>query len=218
MENLKKAAVKLFEDDLKKSLSRIEIEDGLNQMMQNYNKKYKKNAKQKFIKFITQYHQKIRDNNLKLIEEVNNSKDFGGEFIITVEWRASRMWRSNPKSFTNYGFESRSIGGCGYDKLSTATAEALNSHLPFLKLLYTEKDKKIKNFLEENKDKDAKNGFNREVLGYGSGYNILPHFEGGVGVSCHMSILKNLGIEMRQITDAKNTDVFLIKRMEAQHE
>lgn len=212
MQNLKEATIKLYEDDLRNVLSRIESEEKLFTLMQNYNKTYKKNPKENFIKFLTKYHQKIRDNNLKLIEDAQNAPDFGGQFIITVEWVKSRMWRSNPKSFTNFGFESGSISGCGYDKLSTAAAQALNSHLPFLKLLYLKKDKEIKEYLEKNKDSDSKNGFNRYVLGYGSGYNILPHFEGGVGVSCHQEILKRLGLVMEHITDTKNTDVFLIKR------
>ena len=59
---------------------------------------------------------------------------------------------------------------------------------------------------------DFKNGINRAKLGYGSGYGILPHFEGGVGVSSHERILNNIGLTLDHISDTKSTDVYIIRK------
>lgn len=207
MENLKREINKEYDKTLMESLARIETEEGLKGSMERENKKYVGKIKYKFAAWLKLQNEKRRNAELKKIEEVENVKDFGGELVITVEWKNSRMWRSNPTAWTNYGFKGSSIGGCGYDKQSTATAEALNSHLPLLKLLYQKKDREISAFKG-----DKKNGYNREILGYGSGYGILPQFEGGVGVDCHKRILEGVGVEMRTVTNTNNTDVFLIKR------
>ena len=98
---------------------------------------------------------------------------------VSVEWKKSRMWGNNPQAeatvcYTDHScntFKSSSIGGCGYDKESTAIAEALNQSNSFLKSLYTVKEK--------NADKN-----NRDLFGYGSGYGILPHLEGGESLRC----------------------------------
>lgn len=139
------------------------------------------------------------------VEFISNAKPLPNDLIITIEWKRSQMWGYNPNAFDNYGNESGSIGGCGYDKLSTATSRILNQHTIFLKLMLDKKEDFLKNnVLVDN------NATHREILGYGSGYGIIPKFEGGVGVSCHEIILKNLGFRMRHITSTKQTDVFLI--------
>ena len=215
MKNLIKLVTQEHEQNLKGNLEQIKSEKGLNDLMSCYGKKYKKNAAEHFIKFLAARNLKSLNENLALIESVKTAPDFGGEFVITIEWTDSRMWRSNPRAYTNYGFKGDSIGGCGYDKKSTASAQALNSHLPILKLLFEKKNKEIMSFKakdSEGNKLDWKNGYNRLVLGYGLGYGLLPHFEGGVGVECHITILTRLGLDMQQITNTKNTDVFLIKK------
>jgi hypothetical protein len=84
------------------------------------------------------------------------------------------------KASDNYGHETRYTGGYGYDKHSTALAEILNMHLPILRRLYLAKAKAV-------------NKANRDALGYGSGYGMIPSFEGGVGSGCHVEILRRLG-------------------------
>ena len=42
---------------------------------------------------------------------------------------------------------------------------------------------------------------NHKVLGYGSGYGILPYFEHGVGVSSFYTIFDNLGLKLTEVTD-----------------
>jgi len=94
---------------------------------------------------------------------------------------------------------SGSIGGCGYDKLSTAVAECLNQVNAVLRPLYLMKDKHT-------------GKKNHEYLGYGSGYGILPNFEGGVGVSCYPRIFENVGYEFKTIASGKTFDVFTITK------
>jgi len=194
--------------------SNKEIEIRLQERIRNYrdpkylmDRQVKLNTRLKdpvesLIKKIIKQAEAEKESKKNKILEIENTPDFSGEFIVTVEWKRSRMWGSNPKSYTNYGFKSSSIGGCGYDKLSTAVAQALNSNKSLLKLLY---EKKNDNLHEKNGD----------LLGYGSGYGLLPNFEDGVGTGSHERILKNMGLEMRSITSTNNTDVFLIRKKQA---
>ena len=104
---------------------------------------------------------------------------------VHVDWVNSRTWGSNPHAelWTTDGYYTGRASGCGYDKLSAATAEAFNQSKGLLKYLYNKWEKALR------KEKTATL---RSVLGYGSGYS-RPYFEGGVGYSCHHSILQGLG-------------------------
>ena len=208
MENLKNELINEYKRDLHRQLKQIKTEEGLKNLMSFYGRVYKNNSKEKLIKYLTKQNEKRLNAYLNQIEVISKAEDFKEDFVITIEWKKSRMWGSNPKAYTNEGFTSESIGGCGYCKLSTATAYALNSNLSILKLLYEKKNRDIKNF----KGKDKKNSYNREVLGYGSGYNVLPSFEGGVGVRSHEIICEGVGLVMEQISDTNSTDVYLIKK------
>ena len=90
--------------------------------------------------------------------------------------------------------EGKYTGGWGYDKLSSALAEVLNQYQPLTKLMYNYIDDKMweEGTLTIN---------NHKVLGYGSGYRILPYFESGVGVSAFYRIFDNLGLKLTQVTD-----------------
>ena len=90
--------------------------------------------------------------------------------------------------------EGKYTGGWGYDKLSTALAEVLNQYHPLMKLMYKYIDDKM---FEEG----SLTINNHKVLGYGSGYGILPYFESGVGVSSFYKIFDNLGLKLTQVTD-----------------
>ena len=85
-------------------------------------------------------------------------------------------------------------GGWGYDKLSTAIAEVLNQYQPLMKLMYDYIDDKM---FEEG----SLTINNHKVLGYGSGYGILPYFESGVGVSSFYKIFDNLGLKLTEVAD-----------------
>ncbi len=132
-------------------------------------------------------------NTVNIIDSIN----------ISVEWKKSRMWGANPTAYVRVNFkggecknfESGSIGGCGYDKESTAISEALNYCNELLKLMYTKKDKKTK----------LNNG---DIFGYGSGYGLLPYFNGGVGVSCYYQIFESLGFKFEKVSSGKTFDVY----------
>ena len=90
--------------------------------------------------------------------------------------------------------EGKYTGGWGYDKLSTAIAEVLNQYQPLMKLMYKYIDNKMW-------DEGSLTIDNHKVLGYGSGYGILPYFESGVGISSFYKIFDNLGLKLTQVTD-----------------
>ena len=90
--------------------------------------------------------------------------------------------------------EGKYTGGWGYDKLSTAISEVLNQYHPLMRLMYNYIDDKM---FEEG----SLTINNHKVLGYGSGYGILPYFESGVGVSGFYTIFDNLGLKLTEVTD-----------------
>lgn len=206
MRNLQKEAIKQINQKYQKWFKEIETEEGLKKVLNWHDKQYKGNEKQKIINFLQKRQVQETEKIKQKIETIKNAKEFGGRFVITVEWKKSYMWDKNPRATTNYGHDSGSIGGCGYCKLSTATAKVLNQDLRILKLLYAKKNAEMNKYKE--KDKDA----NRQILGYGSGYGILPYFEGGVGIKSHKKILETVGLKMECITSTANTDVYMIER------
>lgn len=154
-------------------------------------------------------HTRRLDEQLRSIEAVKSNTKTIESITISVEWKKSSMWGSNPTAtatvnFTDHTrahYSSRSVGGCGYDKESTAISEALNLCGPLLKEMYTIK----------NKPCNVRKG-NSSVFGYGSGYGITPNFEGGVGVSCYYDIFKKLKMNFKGITSGKAFDVYQVTR------
>ena len=150
------------------------------------------------------------ENKVNFIKSISNA----GVLIdikITIEWKKSKMWGSNPTANCWYSYTNNEgnfcsgyvtsgiVGGCGYDKQSEAVARCLNQINEVLKPLYNAKDKAI--------DRS-----NHEVLGYGSGYGICPSIEGGVGVSCYPSIFNKIGYNFQTIASGKNFDVYTITK------
>lgn len=221
---LRKLVIEQIEQDHKESLKELETEEGLNKSLSRNGKSYIKNPKQKLIKLLENRIEKKLKEIIDKIEGIENAEDFKNDLIITLEWKKSYMWGSNPRAYTNYGFAGESIGGYGYCKTSTATAQALNSDLRILKLLYKKKEKEIKKYLSKGSPKidsphdntkfkpNLKGDFNRHFLGYGCGYNILPKFEGGVGVSSHERIIEGLGLNWKNVTSTDQTDVYMISK------
>ena len=123
---------------------------------------------------------------------------------VVVEWKKS-TYGKNPTARITVNFEngvrnsfvSGSIGGCGYDKECTAIAECFNQCNELLRILYNVKE----NYVDSN---------SHELLGYGSGYGLLPYFEGGVGFSCLERILEKFGYKTSQIVSTKNLDAYSI--------
>jgi len=205
---LRKTIIK--ESNKKLETTLLKAKTDLNNVLSQYNKQYKgtkEQQKEKFKKWIVNKLMKETDKKLSYLKRVQESEDFKEEFIITIQSTKSRMWGYTFKSYTNKDFVSEVISGCGYCKRSTATAQALNSNLSILKLLFTKKEKE----LSKHKGKNN-NEIHREILGYGAGYSNLPNFEGGVGVNCHERILDRVGLKMELISDVGNSEVYLIKK------
>lgn len=136
----------------------------------------------------------------KYIERINSVENAPELDYITlsIEWKRSRTWGSNPtaESRSNNGFFIGSASGCGYDKESSAVATAFNKDFSILKVLYDIKENALKNGESDHSDTAITNIDNRNIIGYGSGYFVLPYFEGGVGVNCFWDILKKGGYKI----------------------
>lgn len=221
MNNLKNFAIKQINEKYDKYFNELKTDEGLIKVKQWFNKTYKKNEKDKLYVYIENRRQKEIKEVIEKIDLINSASDFTGQLIITIEWKKSKMWGSNPKVYTNYGFIGSSIGGWGYDKLSTATAQALNNDLRILKIMFLLKNEELNHRQKEYKEQNGflttdERGINHFLFGYGSGYNVLPCFEGGVGVSCHERIINKIGLKWENITSTENTDVFLIRKRTAE--
>lgn len=145
------------------------------------------------------------------------------EIVVNVEWKRNRTWGNNPTAEVIVVGEGRYYGsasGCGYDKQSAAVAEALNQSPAVLKALYTLKENGLNNPPAEGR---ALNPFAAEPLreapissdsicGYGAGYDILPYFEGGVGVSCFWSILEKCGFAVKGVASGRMFDAWTVEK------
>ena len=146
------------------------------------------------VKRMTKQEQKKTEEGLAMLERVANAPDL--EFVsVSVNWMKSRTWGYCPRveTWSNYGRFYGHASGCGYDKESAAVADAFNNDLSILKVLYTIKENGLANG-QNDQDATACTGHdNRNIVGYGAGYSVLPRLEGGVGVGCFWSILSKAG-------------------------
>lgn len=204
---IRQEVIKHYEERFNKYLEKVKTEEGLNHIVRfSLNRKsYKGSFEEQQKKALKQLKNKIEKakekdlNFIKAIEEAENFK----HLVLSVEWKNSQMWGKNPKVYTDKGFIGSSISGCGYCKLSTATAEGLNSHKPLLKELFKVEEKRLK----ENPNKER-----RDVLNYGLTSGILPLFAGGVGIESHRGVIEALGLKWERGLNTPNTDVFIISR------
>jgi hypothetical protein len=126
--------------------------------------------------------------------------------VVATDWRRGSMQSNQCKAeikvtYADYSretFESDRTGGCGYDKESTAIADAFNRINALLKELALKASEAI----------EQGEGY-REFIGYGcGGYNTLPYFEGGVGFNSQVKILSSLGYKMNHLHWTKKTDIY----------
>lgn len=133
---------------------------------------------------------------------------------ISIEWKRSQTWGNNPTAEMriSYTIDGRdeyrriygsSIGGCGYDKESTAAAQVVNQSYECLKLFANAKEKALR------QDKEATN---ETALGYGAGYGVIPALHGGVGMDCFLRIFQKLGYKAEKTASGKTFDVYEIKK------
>ena len=146
------------------------------------------------------------------LDRVANAPDL--TFIsVSVDWVRSRYWGYNPhvEVRTNTGTYHGTASGCGYDKESAAIADAFNKCDSILKALYQLKE----NGLRAGKTDASKTACtcvdNRNICGYGSGYSVLPYFEGGVGSRCFWSILNKCGYKTKEY-HSKHSDFYSVEK------
>ena len=124
----------------------------------------------------------------KIFKTINEHLHAGAVKSMTcsIEWGKSRTWGACPHGNYRNCYEYKEYGaitGCNYDKLSTLTAEMFNDDVYLIGLI-------AKYCIKKHINRDNI----RTKLGCGINmYEGIPYFEGGVGVSCHVSILKKIG-------------------------
>ena len=135
---------------------------------------------------------------LEKLEKIENAPDL--QYIsINVSYTKNATWGYNPTvtANTNNGTTTGYASGCGYDKESAAVARAFNSSPAILKVLYTLKENALAAGESDYSKTACTHVDNRDIVGCGSGYSVIPYFEGGVGVGCFWDILKKAGFSTR---------------------
>ena len=134
---------------------------------------------------------------------------------VSVEWKKNSTWGANPTALflsIGQGETSGHASGCGYDKESTAIAEAFNSSPSALRVLYELGEDALTRG-ESPKSKTAASGYSwGSCIGYGAGYDVLPYWEGGVGSDCFWRILEKAGYKIRKAGSGKMFDCYTISR------
>jgi hypothetical protein len=141
----------------------------------------------------------------KRIEAEKNQKPVK-ELTISIEWKKSRTWGSNPHAmaevlFHDGTFERRggfTASGCGYDKESTVIAEIFNDFL--LYKLY-----------RDDLPTEPKYWDNGEKVSKPCGVTIRgdwKSYEDGIGTSCYPRIAEYIGGRFETIASGKTFDVF----------
>ena len=120
---------------------------------------------------------------------------------VNVEYKHSSVWGYNPAVEVTTSHDTRVFtgyaSGCGYNKESAAVARAFNSSPAILKVLYTLKENALAAGESDYSKTACTHVDNRDIVGYGAGYSVIPYFEGGVGVGCFWDILKKAGFTTR---------------------
>ena len=122
---------------------------------------------------------------------------------VNVQWKRNRTWGMNPHAevtvrgggVTEYG--SGKASGCGYDKESTAVAEALNQCTMFLNVVLT------------CARKDEAEG--KRTYGYyfdASGVFL----DGGVGMNTVEAVLERGGLKLTHRLSGKSYDTYIFDR------
>ena len=200
--------------ECKRSIRNDDIEKICRWLTPHIEKKFKagtidlKTAKNSAIKRIENDFEKRLKRKIEKIDRAENAREFFS-IDISVEWKKSRT-KGNPtatvRAWTSpHSIEtgSGSAGGWGYDKESAAIADALNSCPSIMSALY-----------EVAEQIGARKEEYREKIGYGSGYDVVPYFEGGVGVSCYYQIFESMGYTMRHTASGSTFDVYTVSKNE----
>lgn len=149
---------------------------------------------------------------LAAVEEMERVDFIPDRLEMSIDWTASRTWGSNPCArlwAIGCGYhESRSVGGCGYDKRSTAAAEALEQNINIKALAFALLNsynlafiyKVLKSYTDT-----------REVFGYGLHFGrVYCNFGAGCGMSSVVNELEHLGYKCEaQHEPQRGSDYYL---------
>lgn len=168
----------------------------------------KNKARERLIAKIRDKHARKLKKDLQRVDDMANAETCT-YFKLTIEWTTGGHygWQARANLATGIQYiEGRRTGGCGYDKGSTAAAYVLNLAPEILKTLYEQEEKRL-----SKRERQSR----RDFIGYGcldvyGGNYHKPHFEGGVGLTSHLSILKNCGYDVEWV-DTKYADVIIGK-------
>jgi len=157
--------------------------------------------------------EKKRVENLARIEAEKNQPEVK-ELLITIEWRKSRTWGSNPHAKAEVTYKDNTAGiwktgfyredgftcsGCGYDKESTVIAEIFNKFLKYKLWRLNPADRKGGNGSGDN---------GAAPYGIRLYSEDSPHYGGGIGTSCYYRIAEYLGGKFENVASGKTFDVF----------
>ena len=137
---------------------------------------------------------------LERLEAIENAR-IPRYVSIKTEWVNSRTWGANPHTNVYVQGEGSFEGcasGCGYDKESAAFASAAKGSFALKKILCDLKEAALKEGKSDESKTSCSGIDNREVCGYGAGYNPIPAFEGGGGMNSIISIFKRYGYEVME--------------------
>ena len=134
------------------------------------------------------------------------------QIIIDVNWKKNQTWGANPTAEVwtdEYLGESRSVGGCGYDKESTAIAEPFNRSKQMAKIAI------IAKYLDAKyKDLNCKEKYEKGIFTYSYGVLFSIHhdtgiyWEGGVGAGSFMNCIKTAGYKIDAESHPKHGDFY----------
>ena len=139
------------------------------------------------------------------IETERNQKPVKS-LTISIEWKKSRMWVSNPIAEGRIEYADGTWGhtapagasGCGYDKESTVIALIFNQCLKYK--LWALSEEAMKGGHGSGDDGKAPYGIER--------HNNGRYFAGGIGTSCYYDICKYLGGTFSHTASGRSFDVY----------
>jgi len=134
------------------------------------------------------------------------------QLTITIEWKKSRTWGSNPHAEVrveyyetprnSYGrFEHKdgyTCSGCGYDKESTVIAQVFNDFLKYK--LWAMSEEQIKGNHGSGDEGPAPYGITNYDMGRG--------YSGGIGTNCYYRIAEYIGGKFEHVASGKMFDVY----------
>ena len=136
--------------------------------------------------------------------------------LITIQWKKSRVWGSNPYAevdiiFSNGKYDGKSgytASGCGYDKESTVIAEIFNDFLKYKLWEKNESQLKRKDY-KWKEDDGAPYGVSAGKYTTDLGNNVESrHYSGGIGTNCYYAISEYIGGKFKRVATGKTFDVY----------